>query len=349
MTLAISTGNSQQQCGALFVLALIKCQTGEYSAAQVHAQAAQRLTKVAANFFREAKTLNIEAQCLYALGRYTHSMALIKRARDLVLLCGLSGGNADQEFMTSQSEVYRFKSEYQEAYKIQTQLLDIASVEKDRVSHALNLLNISQLDIEMGVSGDAARRNINTASSIFKDNTGHQFGSTWCQILMAALDLNEGNLLEAKTIFQKCLTLIDVEATSYCLERLADVGRWNSDIPSSYTWTVTFLAHSLKLKRPLEVYKALQFLGDVYLSEGSQNTASTLFKVALDGFTQMDVHRSRAECMVGLGNIAKLDGDALKAADLWKAAKPLFMRSSQGKQVADIEERLVVPREEPTY
>ncbi|KAJ7732158.1 hypothetical protein B0H16DRAFT_1468726 [Mycena metata] len=55
---------------------------------------------------------------------------------------------------------------------------------------------------------------------------------------------------------------------------------------------------------------------------------------------EMDVHRSRAECMIRLGDICKKSGDLLKALELWETARPLFERSSQVKRVQDIDERL---------
>ncbi|KAJ7864927.1 hypothetical protein B0H13DRAFT_2353329 [Mycena leptocephala] len=66
----------------------------------------------------------------------------------------------------------------------------------------------------------------------------------------------------------------------------------------------------------------------------------SLFIVALQGFTQMDVHRSRAECMLQLGDISEGHGDLLKAVEFWEAARPLFQRSSQAKQVQAIDERV---------
>ncbi|KAJ7315822.1 hypothetical protein DFH08DRAFT_820393 [Mycena albidolilacea] len=54
----------------------------------------------------------------------------------------------------------------------------------------------------------------------------------------------------------------------------------------------------------------------------------------------MDVHRSRAECMVRLGGTSKKHGDLLKAVEFWETARPLFERSYQGKQVNNIDERL---------
>jgi tetratricopeptide (TPR) repeat protein len=108
----------------------------------------------------------------------------------------------------------------------------------------------------------------------------------------------------------------------------------------SFSGVVTFLAHSVKHKQKLELHKALQFLGDVFQAQGDQETAISLFTVALDGFTQMDVHRSRAECMVRLGDILNLNGDPLEAVKLWETATPLFEQSSQGKQLVDLNSSL---------
>jgi hypothetical protein len=52
---------------------------------------------------------------------------------------------------------------------------------------------------------------------------------------------------------------------------------------------VTFLAHSLKLERRLEIYKALQSLGEVCFAETDEETAVSLFTTALQDFTHKDV------------------------------------------------------------
>ncbi|KAJ7495196.1 hypothetical protein FB451DRAFT_1163935 [Mycena latifolia] len=103
----------------------------------------------------------------------------------------------------------------------------------------------------------------------------------------------------------------------------------------------------LKLKQKLEIHKALQFLGDVYLADGDQQTATSLWAVALEGFTKMDVHRSRAECMLRLGDIAEVNEDLSKAGELWNTARPLFERSSQVKQVGYVDERIARVRNHP--
>jgi hypothetical protein len=96
----------------------------------------------------------------------------------------------------------------------------------------------------------------------------------------------------------------------------------------------------LSSKNKLAVYKALQFLADSFLAEGDQVTATSLYNVALYAFTQMDVHCSRAECMLSLGDITKENGNPEKAEELWKTAQPLFELSSQMKKVASVDERL---------
>jgi hypothetical protein len=78
----------------------------------------------------------------------------------------------------------------------------------------------------------------------------------------------------------------------------------------------------------------------MFLMQNDEDTAISLFTVALEGFTHMDVHRSRAECMLIFGDISNSHGDQLKAVELWSTARPLFERSSQVKEVQHIDERL---------
>jgi hypothetical protein len=126
---------------------------------------------------------------------------------------------------------------------------------------------------------------------------------------------------------------------TYCLERLGDASCWGG-LDGMSSWTTVFLVHSLKRKEKLGIYKALQFLGDIFFYQNDEHTATSLFTVALEGFTEMDVHCSRAECMLQLGDVSKGHGDLLKAVEFWERARPLFERSSQAKQVQRIDERV---------
>ncbi|KAJ7457742.1 hypothetical protein FB451DRAFT_1183060 [Mycena latifolia] len=342
LSLSISTGNIRRQSDLLSTVALIQWTTGDYSAGQENAHESRRLAKICGNLFKEAWALQIESTCWHVLGNYKHSITLSTQARDLLRLCGMSGGQLDNYIMGIQAEVHLLKSEYLEARNVQTQIMHCCSIEQNPYQHCVALLSIAQIDVEIGVSRHELSKNLAIASQFFV-GMGYPEGVSYCDIVKAAMDVKEGDFLRAICQFQKSLTLAwghNAEAVSYCLERLGDVCLWPATDDVSYNETVTFLVHSLKLTQKREVYKALQFLGDVYLAHGDQQTAISLWVIALEGFTQMDVHRSRAECMLRLGDISKMQGDLMKAGEHWKTARPLFQRSSQEHQIAHIDERL---------
>ncbi|KAJ7482583.1 hypothetical protein FB451DRAFT_1442029 [Mycena latifolia] len=341
-SLSISTGNARRQVLILNILAWIKWHTGDYSASREHASESRRLARISGNLFTEVHALRLESMCWYALGNYNHSMVLLKRARYLLGLCAMSGSQIDSAILSTQGEVLLLKSEYVEAQSIHTEILHAFSIEQHPHNHALALLTIAQIDVEIGALRDGVHRNIDTAKQLFS-SVGFSIGPILCDITTAALYQNEVNLLKAKSLFQTCLKSVwgkYTEAVSYCLERLGNASLWLAMDHASSNWTVRFLGHSIKLKQKLQIHKALQFLGDVYLADGDQQTATSLFTVALEGFTKMDVHRSRAECILRLGDMSELHGELPKAAEFWKTARPLFERSSQAKQVAHIDDRL---------
>ncbi|KAJ7620710.1 hypothetical protein DFH06DRAFT_1305951 [Mycena polygramma] len=169
--------------------------------------------------------------------------------------------------------------------------------------------------------------------------------------MQAEIHKSKSEFTEARNLHQQLLSItknsvnhsfaLNAGITSYCLERLGDVGRWGPSTETS-SWATLLLAHSLKLKDKLLIYKALLFFGQIFHRQADKDTAVNLFNVALEGFTQMGVHCSQAECMLHLGDVSKGRGDLLKAVELWDTARPLFERSSQGKQVKKIDERLAL-------
>lgn len=66
----------------------------------------------------------------------------------------------------------------------------------------------------------------------------------------------------------------------------------------------------------------------------------------------MDIHRLRAQCMVGIGDVMLRRGDAMQAEQMWEAAHPLFVRSSRTKDAASVKkrlEKLSQPKNTPSY
>ncbi|KAJ7880160.1 hypothetical protein B0H13DRAFT_1891878 [Mycena leptocephala] len=340
ISLAVSNRNTKNHCTILIVLAWINKCHGEYFTAQVYAKEAQRLARITANLFQESEALLLETICWTALGNYEQSLSLSNTARDLLNLCGLSGGELDGSIMVTQAEIHKFKSEYVEARSIHTSLPDRIYADQNIYDHSFALLNIAEIDVSLGAPKDDVQRSCDTAKRMF-NTTGFSPGVVMCETILADLYLREGNMLNAKNLLKSCIRSSsgNSDIISYCLERLGNASRWGAPNLMS-KWTTVFLVHSVRRKERLGIYKALEFFGDVFLAQGDEHTATSLFTVALDGFTKMGVHRSRAECMIRLGDISKEHGNLLKAVELWGTARPLFERSSQVKEVKHVDERL---------
>ncbi|KAJ7469517.1 hypothetical protein FB451DRAFT_1476337 [Mycena latifolia] len=160
----------------------------------------------------------------------------------------------------------------------------------------------------------------------------------WSIINIAQIDLVTAkpepdvqcNIEKAKEIFT---TMCLPRGIDYCGVLLADLKLRERDIPHAKELFQAGLNSQWGKDADVVAYTLAR------LAEGDEDTAHSLFEVALEAFTQMDIHRSRAECMLPLGDIAKECGDLVKAVGLWRDARPLFERSLQGKEVAKIDTR----------
>ncbi|KAJ7869419.1 hypothetical protein B0H13DRAFT_1896660 [Mycena leptocephala] len=321
LTLARSSGDPNQQCNTLSYLAFIRWRMGDYIVARQYAREGQRFAELSGSL---------------------DTISMLHTARDIVGLCGMSGGNLDHQIMTTKAEVHLLKSEYTESRAIYAKVVQETSAEQDMYTYACGLYNLAELDVVLGAPAADVLQNVDKANDIFKASC-NGLGVANCDKILADLNLREGDTVAATTGFQQCINSFRgnyVEGVSYCLERLADVTRWATDIQHPSTWTAVYLAHAYKSNEKLALYKALLFLGDISLSHGDVDTAHNLFVVGLDGFTFMDIHRGRAQCMLRLGNLARERGEPSKAAEFWTEARPLFQRSLQLRDVAQIDSNL---------
>ncbi|KAJ7442413.1 hypothetical protein FB451DRAFT_1440110 [Mycena latifolia] len=339
--LSFTLENKKGKAEIMDSLGWIEFRMGDYHAAKMHAHEAWKLFKMAPSLIGEVKALDLEARCWYALGHYKHAMSLCNEATSLLDLCGMSGSALSRQLWNIQVEVHKLKSEFEEAHNIQIQILDNVTREQDPYHHSMAALNMAELDVAIDRPKHDVQWNIEIARSgltVMKDLVG----LSWCDVIQATLYLREGSLGTAKSLLQTCAKFAqgtDAEMEAYCQERLGDISCW-SDSEWTPTWVTVFLVNAFKSKQKLQIYQALRLCGNVFHIEGDQNTALSLFTIALEGFTYMDVHQSRAECMLRLGDISKMQGDLLKAVGFWDSARPLFERSSQAKKVAQIHERL---------
>jgi tetratricopeptide (TPR) repeat protein len=323
---------------------VLKFDSGDFTAAQVPAREAQRRAQI-----HEAQSVMIEAMCLIGLGNLKESVFLCERARKLLLLCGAQGGSVDHRVMMNLAEAHLLKSEYVKARSIHAELAQRSWAQQDLYYHAMSLLNLAEIDVLIGAEIIEVHQNLDNAKTTLS-TLGVIRSVNQCETILADLSLREGNAMAAKNLFQQCLRTAwgnDPEAASYCLERLGNFSQWTATkINWPYTWTVVYLAQAWKRKDKIALHKALRYAGDVFLDHGDENTAQGLFTVALHGFTYMDIHRGRGECMLRLGDIAKHQGQLVKAAELWKAALPLFEQSSQAQDMAEISTRLAIINQE---
>jgi hypothetical protein len=221
----------------------------------------------------------------------------------------------------------RCKSEYAEARNVHIQLLHEVSVEDDAYVHAWSLLYIAEIEMCMGAQQHDVQKNIDRAKSISSFG-GDLRPLQWCTILCITLTLKDAHMSSARTLLQKALEFSwgkKVHLIAYCLERLCEVSCRNvSDCTS--IWATVFLAHSIKFKSRLGINKALQFIANVSPLHGNEDTALSLYTVALDGFTHMDVHQSRVECMLCLGPSLQLSRSRLHPLELANGKKKTICR-----------------------
>ncbi|KAJ7918253.1 hypothetical protein B0H13DRAFT_1869574 [Mycena leptocephala] len=269
---------------------------------QMNARKSQKLAKLDANVYFEAIALQLEAMGCNAVGDYRFPISLCSRARKLLSLCGLDRLPTEYSVLSTMAEAYYQISEYAEARKIHMDMENATSDQECLKAHALTNLRISKIDIITGRTSKG------------------------------------GNTLMAKKLLcQSLKARFCKEMITSSLEVLETLNNWGvSDIDWVLGWATIFLGHALKFKNKCAIHKALFSLGDIFMAAGDSNTALGLFTVVLEEFTWMDVHRSRAGCMLRLGKISQKRGQLEEAIAFWKAARPLIERSSQAKDVAHI-------------
>ncbi|KAJ7735057.1 hypothetical protein B0H16DRAFT_1765640 [Mycena metata] len=340
LTLSRSIGDCEGQYLAIIYIANFRWRIGDCKSALAIGKEAHQLAYQTTDLYQVSRAMRIIALSLTALGDYTGSVTQLTRARELFSLCRITSGQLHHNILNSQAEIHLQKSEYAEARSIYTMSIQDNLVDPSSLLCGLTLLNLSLISVLIGAT-DTVHHTLDRAQEVFT-GTKHQLGTMYCTMILADLNLTEENKASTKTQFQDHLKSAwdtDTQAVAYCLERLADISRWPIEL-KHVTWPVLYLCHAHMSKRKLAFYKALLFIGDLFI-DVDEVTAESLFLVALEGFTFMDVHRSRAQCMLRLGDIVQKRGKMTKAAELWTSARSLFERSLQAKDIAAIDMRLV--------
>ncbi|KAJ7223618.1 hypothetical protein C8J57DRAFT_1482163 [Mycena rebaudengoi] len=316
---------------------------GNLDSATEHATRAQEYAEALGGIYPQAQALYIQARCQIISANYSEAQILLKKSTQLLISCGLEGYALNLQLQGWAAEVHLLKTEYLKSHQIQTSIT--ATSKPISYDSLLANLNVALIDIACGIDSECIRKNLDQCQLRIAALYG--LPKTFLELLtnrgLAELCLRDGDLKTANIIFTRCFVSSQnctMEMTTACLERLADLSVQMNNMQTTVGWAGIFLVIALKLKDKLAIMKAFHCLGQIFDVEGDSDTALNLFNVALDGFTFMDVHQWRANCMVQMGDIWKGRGEFLRAVGLWKGARPLFARSSQVRDVARIDVKL---------
>ncbi|KAF8144255.1 hypothetical protein K438DRAFT_2029239 [Mycena galopus ATCC 62051] len=290
----------------------------------------------------DIRLLGIEALANLQLGNLRCALELCTQGEDILVSRGMQGSGHHLDFLDTRAEVHFQKTEYMEAHQIHEYIAKETTPTSSALFHANSLLSIARLDIRTGRSTVAAiLANIRAAEAIWQGLGLPRV--LQCSFALAELKLHCGEPEKARTELVQCLAKnrgVYSNLHGRCLAVLAEPKHGLHNATETFRWAVVSLAFFQKTKEPVDTLNAIRRLADVHSVLKDDETALNLFRAALDGGTNLDIHRLRAECMVGIGDIMLRLGDLARAKEMWTGAHPLFIHSSRMKDAAAVGERL---------
>ncbi|KAK7028476.1 hypothetical protein R3P38DRAFT_3518391 [Favolaschia claudopus] len=339
----VNTLGSKAQTELLTNAAAFYWKTGEYFHGRELALQAINLAHSIANLYEEAKALRVKAGCSIWLSEYSSAVLDLKQARDLLTVCGLADGPLYYKIWDLEADVYFHKSQFVEAKKSYTLIAQQHRVNANPIDYAYALQGIAEADIGMDTYNDSC--NLETARDLFAKHR-LQSGILICEIIIAGHELKQqkseikGLKASLQSYLQQSWT-DDPQVTFYALERMGNISSWpRSELPWAATHAFLYLAFSGLKKEKLAFHKALLYIGDMFSHNEDTMTAENLFIVALQGFTKMDVHCSRAQCLTRLGDLALAQKNELCAQAYWRTAQQLFEQSCHGENARKVFQKL---------
>ncbi|KAJ7493135.1 hypothetical protein B0H11DRAFT_2007348 [Mycena galericulata] len=315
---------------------------GDLQTAMVHGNESRRLSQASGNMTAEAWVTQQYASCCVMVGDYGRAADLCAAVTSLLSALGLANldVHAYKNVLNVSAEIFDRRTEYDAARALRLRIL-AARRTTDEMAKTWDLLNIAQIEIELGDLA-SARKRIDTA---------HRFGSPAVRkaagidlivdIVEADLNFREADFKKAKERFSRVVAASEwADLEIIAIEKLSNVALKTNDLLSALRYSVLLLALSRKAQDLAATHQALRRLGDVSLADGDEITAMNLFQVALDGFKAMGIHRGQADCLLRVGDVWDTREDNSKAKEMWIKARPLFEKSSQKVDVVRCEERI---------
>ncbi|KAF7365512.1 CTLH domain-containing protein [Mycena venus] len=343
MSLAEKIGDPVQQCFAIQTQCDLQTFAGNLQEGIMLARQGQRLAQAIGDFHAESLSLLHEARTQFFLGRPSVALSLCATARDLVIHCGLDGSDTYLGILDTEAEIHQEKTEYREARLLHEEAIRLTSPTRAPFFHAHALTKLAWLDITIGSDDEKIFTTLEAARSVatrFK----WPFGLQHCDYVAACAFLRRAEVARARDIFEIGVFLsrdLNMGLLSSCVEQLGNPAHGMYEADKTFRWAVVYLALGCTLKTHRDIHQALRYLGDLFSMQGDDQSALNIFEAVLQASTELDVHRSRADCMLRIGNILMKYGDIQKGKQMWRDARPLFIRSAQVKCVEDIDRKLL--------
>ncbi|KAJ6480400.1 hypothetical protein C8R45DRAFT_933318 [Mycena sanguinolenta] len=344
ISLASQCNSPAGQVSGLNCLARMKNICGNYSESLQLAHEARKIAISSGNVLGEIHSVRLQAMCFRGLGNFNHTIVLVNLGKELIAQVHMRSGQMESMLMDMEAEVHLAKTQYAESRLIQEAILQQTSPVLSPIDHAYAFLNTVFIDLVTDVSTDMVSNRLNAAAFTFVTvNSRH--GLWACELLQADLQFREGDKAGACAEYIGLFSILcteDAELAGLCLVKLADTMCPVHAAIEVRRWAVVFLAFAMrpKVRSMLMMHQALRSLGDALAEEGADDSALSILAISLEGFTWMDVHQSKAECMRTIGDIYLRRGDSDGARQIWIDALPLFKRSEQTRDVAELEDRL---------
>lgn len=319
---------------------------GNSVGAYEYAQKAQEYADYLGDVYEQIRSAWLQARCQIIFSDYRTAQIHLQSAKDLVKSCGLQDSALAILLHGLDGRIHMLKTEYQqslEAHHLQRALT--STLQPTAYLSIIANLHIAFIETRTGADPKVVQRDLYTCRHRIQGVHGllQTELSLLADHIYAESKLREGDYSAARAAFAQCVAScreVSMEEALLCLEVLADMSTDMNDLATTHKWAGIFLGMARRVKGKLAMMKAFCCFGQIFVVEGDDRTALSLFTVALDGFTYMDIHHWRAVCMEQIADIMERRGRYMKSIALWKRAQPLFEISSQGQGVARIGAKL---------
>ncbi|KAJ7871119.1 hypothetical protein B0H13DRAFT_2555641 [Mycena leptocephala] len=271
--------------------------------------------------------LRIEVWGHLWMGNLTRALELCAQTEELLTSVGMENSTEYLLLLDKRGNILFQKSEYQEVRQLYAQIIKKTSASCSFRYHAHALRSVAEMDILMESEVADIVSNLKASETVEMTLVSPDILTP--SLLDAQLKLYCGDTENSRAALLECLskglrTRTGRALVRDCLAALADPVHKMHGTMDAFCCAVVYLASVQIAKNPVGTLHALRRLADLHLSLEDDETALHIFHAVLEGGTKMDIHRLRAECMVGIGDIVLRRGNPIEAKEMWGGTHPLF-------------------------